>query len=61
MLDVLALASRDLRQHRITVQTEFAEDLPNVSADRTELQQALFNVVTNAIEAMCGETDDNAF
>ena len=58
VLDVLALASRDLRQHRITVRTEFAEDLPNVSADRIELQQALFNVVSNAIEAMCGETDD---
>jgi PAS domain S-box-containing protein len=58
VLDVLALASRDLRQHRITVRTEFAEDLPNVSADRIELQQALFNVVSNAIEAMSGETDD---
>jgi PAS domain S-box-containing protein len=58
VLDVLALASRDLRQHRITVRTEFAEDLPNVFADRIELQQALFNVVSNAIEAMSGETDD---
>jgi PAS domain S-box-containing protein len=58
VLDVLALASRDLRQHRITVQTEFAEDLPNVSGDRVELQQALFNVITNAIEAMTVETGD---
>jgi PAS domain S-box-containing protein len=58
LLDVLALASRDLRQHRITVQTEFAEDLPNVSGDRIELQQALFNVMINAIEAMTAETDD---
>ena len=58
VLDVLALASRDLRQHRITVQTEFAEDLPKVSADRIELQQALFNVITNAIEAMTAETGD---
>jgi PAS domain S-box-containing protein len=58
VLDILALASRDLRQHRITVQTEFAEDLPNVSGDRVELQQALFNVITNAIEAMTVETGD---
>jgi C4-dicarboxylate-specific signal transduction histidine kinase len=58
VLDVLALATRDLRQHRITVRTEFAEDLPKVSGDRIELQQALFNVVSNAIEAMIGETDD---
>ncbi len=58
LLDVLALASRDLRQHRITVRTEFAEDLPDVSGDRIELQQALFNVMINAIEAMTAETDD---
>ena len=58
LLDVLALASRDLRQHRITVRTEFAEDLPNVSGDRIELQQALFNVMINAIEAMTAETGD---
>ena len=58
VLDVLALATRDLRQHRITVRTELAEDLPKVSGDRIELQQALFNVVSNAIEAMIGETDD---
>ena len=58
MLDVLALASRDLREHRISVRTEFADDLPNVSGDRVELQQALFNLITNAIEAMSQESDD---
>ena len=58
VLDVLALANRDLRQNGITVRTEFAENLPKVSADRVELQQALFNVITNAIEAMTAETDE---
>ncbi len=58
MLDVLALASRDLQQHRVTVRTEFAENLPKVSGDRIELQQALFNVITNAIEAMTTESDE---
>jgi signal transduction histidine kinase len=58
LLDVLALVSRDLRQHRITVRTELADDLPNVSGDRIELQQALFNIMNNAIEAMTAETDD---
>jgi PAS domain S-box-containing protein len=58
VLNVLALASRDLRQQRVTVQTELADDLPSISGDRIELQQALFNLITNAIEAMSEEPDD---
>jgi PAS domain S-box-containing protein len=58
ILDVLALGSRDLRQNRITVQTELAENLPSVSGDRIELQQALLNLVVNAIEAMSEEPDE---
>ena len=58
ILDILALASRDLRRNRITVQTELAEDLPSVSGDRVELQQALLNLVVNAIESMGEESDE---
>ena len=58
ILDILALASRDLKRNRITVQTELAEDLPSVSGDRIELQQALLNLVVNAIESMSEESDE---
>ena len=58
VLNVLALASRDLRQQRVTVRTELTDDLPLVSGDRVELQQALFNLITNAIAAMSEEADD---
>jgi PAS domain S-box-containing protein len=58
ILDVLALASRDLRRNRITVQTDLAENLPSVSGDRIELQQALLNLIVNAIEAMSQESDE---
>jgi len=47
-----------LKRNRITVQTEFAENLPSVLGDRVELRHALLNLVVNAIEAMSEESDD---
>ena len=52
MADVLALAHRELTEHRIEVRTELPEDLPSVSGDRVQLQQVLLNLVMNGIEAM---------
>ena len=50
--DVLAFAKREIAEHRITVRTEIPNELPAVSADRVQLQQVLFNLVMNGIEAM---------
>jgi PAS domain S-box-containing protein len=58
VLNVLALAAHALKQNRITVQTELAEDLPCVLGDRSELQQVLLSLVMNAVEAMSAETDE---
>jgi PAS domain S-box-containing protein len=52
--DVLALAHRELADRRITVRTELAEGLPSVAGDRIHLQQALLNLVMNAIDAIHG-------
>ena len=52
--DVLALARRELAEHRIEVRTELPEDLPRVSGDRIQLRQVLLNLVMNGIEAMSG-------
>jgi len=52
--DVLALAHRELAEHRIEVRTGLPEDLPRVSGDRVQLQQVLLNLVMNGIEAMSG-------
>jgi hypothetical protein len=56
--DVLALTRRELAEHRIEVRTEFAEDVPPVSADRVQLQQVLLNLVMNGIDAMSGLEDE---
>jgi PAS domain S-box-containing protein len=58
VFDVLALAARELDQNRITVRTDLAEDLPEISGDRVELQQVLLNLVINGLEAMSSVEDE---
>ena len=50
--DVLTLAKGDLQKRAIIVHTILDNNLPPVMANRVQLQQVLFNLVTNAIEAM---------
>ncbi len=50
--DVLALAEREIAEHRITVRTEIPNELPPISADLVQMQQVLFNLVMNGIEAL---------
>jgi signal transduction histidine kinase len=48
----LGLARSDLLLNEISVETEFQNDLPEVRADRTLIQQVILNLVRNAIDAM---------
>jgi len=50
--DVLALAHGELESHRIVLQTELPEDLPQIVGERVPLQQVLLNLTMNAVEAM---------
>ena len=53
--ETLALARDDLQKHRILVQAEPNRQLPAVKGDRVQLQQVLFNLITNAIDAMAAK------
>jgi len=50
--EVLALAGGALQNHGVVVHTELDEMLVPVTGNRVQLQQVLFNLITNAIEAM---------
>jgi C4-dicarboxylate-specific signal transduction histidine kinase len=55
--EVVLLTRREVALNRITVQMQFAEDLPIVSADRIQLQQVCLNLIMNAIESFKGLSD----
>jgi PAS domain S-box-containing protein len=52
--DVIALVRGELSKNCVSVQTELAERLPPIRADRVQLQQVMLNLILNAIEAMAG-------
>src|SRR5262245_5459855 len=49
--EVLAIEDR-LQTNNIVVQTKLSERLPEVTADRVQLQQVILNLIRNAVEAM---------
>jgi signal transduction histidine kinase len=50
--DTVALERADLYKHQIQIRLRPAPQLPEVQADRVQLQQVLLNLITNAIQAM---------
>jgi C4-dicarboxylate-specific signal transduction histidine kinase len=55
--EVLLLAQDDLATHQVTLRTELSDDVPEVLADRVQLQQVLLNLIVNGAEAMASVTD----
>ena len=50
--EVVELTRGEAMKNGISVQTRFAESLPAVTGDRTQLQQVMLNLILNAVQAM---------
>jgi len=52
--EVIALSVSDLQRNRVALRSELAENLPQVTGDRVQLQQVILNLLRNASDAMAG-------
>ncbi|HEY0834489.1 MAG TPA: ATP-binding protein [Azospirillum sp.] len=52
--EALALAGADAAYNRVQLHVEMAEPLPDVLADRIQIEQVLLNLVHNSVEAIAG-------
>jgi len=50
--EMIALLRAEANRHSISMSDELASDLPQIMADRIQLQQVLMNLMLNGIEAM---------
>ena len=57
ILRVLQSLHSELKDHGVTTRTELMSGLPLVAGNRNQLQQVVFNLVHNALEAMNATTD----
>jgi signal transduction histidine kinase len=54
---VVRLLDWKARRNAVTVQTRFAENSPQAHGDRIQLEQVVFNLLQNAIEAVTSQPD----
>jgi NO-binding membrane sensor protein with MHYT domain len=50
--EMIVLLRGEVARNAISVRTELAADLPQVMADRVQLQQVMMNLISNSIDAM---------
>ena len=50
--EMIALLRSEARRYSVSIHTQLAADLPNIRADRVQLQQVFMNLILNAIDAM---------
>jgi signal transduction histidine kinase/ligand-binding sensor domain-containing protein len=54
--EALLLVDGEIRKNQVSVKTQLRDQLPQVLADRIQLQQVMLNLIRNAVEAMATES-----
>jgi len=54
VLGVVTLIHGEAAKNGVSVETQLADGLPLIQADRVQLQQVILNLIVNAVEAMSG-------
>jgi signal transduction histidine kinase len=57
--ETISLATRELSQNNISLETQLAKNLPRILADRIQLQQVILNLIINACEALTAVKDES--
>jgi PAS domain S-box-containing protein len=57
ILEVIALTHGELVKNGVSLRTQLAAGLPLVQGDKVQLQQAILNLIINAVEAMSGVSE----
>ncbi|HXM01888.1 MAG TPA: ATP-binding protein, partial [Chthoniobacterales bacterium] len=52
--EITAMLRGELNRHRVSLQTQLANNLPALWGDKIQLQQVLLNLLMNGIEALAG-------
>ena len=50
--EMVPLLRSEANEYAVSIRTDFAADLPKITADRVQLQQVLMNLMLNGIETM---------
>lgn len=50
--EMILLLRSETTRHSVSVRTELARDLPQIMADRVQLQQVVMNLITNSVDSM---------
>jgi len=56
---VMAILGRQMKLQNIVVETHLSEDLPRIQAHTNRLEQVIFNLLTNARDALSQKTDSD--
>jgi PAS domain S-box-containing protein len=55
--EIIVLTKSEARRRKVSVQTRFEPNLPQVTADRVQVQQVLMNLVMNSLDALSEVAD----